>query len=159
MMWRRPIGRPQPRRAWSRGSAARFAAGSPADRVVAFTAVEELSLSEVADILEIDKNTAKVHLSLARKRMREQADKTACRSETGSESPTEKHVERKERVRYDEIGLQELPCDLLDEFLGGELTVAERRAFEDHLPECPSCRDAVADWQHLRDAAVGDSAA
>jgi anti-sigma factor RsiW len=46
-------------------------------------------------------------------------------------------------------GFKELPCDLLDEFLGRELTVAERRAFEDHLPECPSCRDAVADWQAL----------
>jgi anti-sigma factor RsiW len=48
-----------------------------------------------------------------------------------------------------EPGFKQSPCDLLDEFLVGELTVEERRAFEDHLPECPSCREAVADWQAL----------
>lgn len=58
--------------------------------VLYLTAVEELSLSEVADVLEIDKNTAKVHLSLARKKMRERMDKTAVQSETGSEDPVEK---------------------------------------------------------------------
>jgi len=41
------------------------------------------------------------------------------------------------------------PCDLLDEFLGGELTVEECRAFEDHLRECTLCREAFADWQAL----------
>jgi RNA polymerase sigma-70 factor, ECF subfamily len=45
--------------------------------VLYLTAVEELSLSEVADVVGIDKNTAKVHLSLARKRMRELAEKKA----------------------------------------------------------------------------------
>jgi anti-sigma factor RsiW len=48
-----------------------------------------------------------------------------------------------------EPGFKPSPCDLLDEFLGGELAVEERRAFEDHLPECPSCRQVVADWQAL----------
>ena len=45
--------------------------------VLYLTAVEELPLSEVADIIGIDKNTAKVHLSLARKKMRELAAKNA----------------------------------------------------------------------------------
>jgi RNA polymerase sigma-70 factor, ECF subfamily len=39
--------------------------------VLYLTAVEQLSLSEAADVIGIDKNTAKVHLSLARKKMRE----------------------------------------------------------------------------------------
>ena len=45
--------------------------------VLYLTAVEELSLGEVADVVGIDKNTAKVHLSVARKKMRELADKRA----------------------------------------------------------------------------------
>jgi len=45
--------------------------------VLYLTAVEELPLSEVADNIGIDKNTAKVHLSLARKKMRELAAKKA----------------------------------------------------------------------------------
>jgi RNA polymerase sigma-70 factor, ECF subfamily len=57
--------------------------------VLYLTAVEELSLSDVADILGIDKNTAKVHLSLARKRMRELAGKTESKSEIGQELPFE----------------------------------------------------------------------
>jgi RNA polymerase sigma-70 factor, ECF subfamily len=51
--------------------------------VLYLTAVEELTLSEVAEILEIDKNTAKVHLSLARKRMRELASKGSLDCEVG----------------------------------------------------------------------------
>jgi anti-sigma factor RsiW len=43
----------------------------------------------------------------------------------------------------------ESPCDRLDEFLADELPVEARRAFEVHLAECPSCRDAVADWRVL----------
>jgi RNA polymerase sigma-70 factor, ECF subfamily len=39
--------------------------------VLHLIAVEELSLDEVCEILEINKNAAKVNLSLARKRMRE----------------------------------------------------------------------------------------
>jgi RNA polymerase sigma-70 factor, ECF subfamily len=58
--------------------------------VLYLTAVEELSLSEVADVLGIDKNTAKVHLSLARKKMREQIDKTTVRSETETKQSAEK---------------------------------------------------------------------
>jgi RNA polymerase sigma-70 factor, ECF subfamily len=58
--------------------------------VLYLTAVEELSLSEVADVLEIDKNTAKVHLSLARTRMRAQADKAVFRSERELKQSTEK---------------------------------------------------------------------
>jgi RNA polymerase sigma-70 factor (ECF subfamily) len=45
--------------------------------VLYLTAIEELSLSEVADVIGIDKNTAKVHLSLARKKMRQLAKTTA----------------------------------------------------------------------------------
>ena len=48
----------------------------PRQRTVLYlAAVEELSLSEICEILEIDKNTAKVNLSLARKRMREELAK------------------------------------------------------------------------------------
>lgn len=44
----------------------------PRQRAVLYlTAVEELSLSEVGEVLQIEKNTAKVNLSLARKRMRQ----------------------------------------------------------------------------------------
>jgi RNA polymerase sigma factor (sigma-70 family) len=39
--------------------------------VLYLVAVEDLLLAEVAEILRINQNTAKVHLSLARKRMRE----------------------------------------------------------------------------------------
>jgi RNA polymerase sigma-70 factor (ECF subfamily) len=39
--------------------------------VLYLTAVEELSLAEVSEILQITTNDAKVHLSLARKRVRE----------------------------------------------------------------------------------------
>ncbi len=50
--------------------------------VLYLIAVEELSLSEVADVIGIDKNTAKVHLSLARKKMRELAERNTS-SESG----------------------------------------------------------------------------
>jgi anti-sigma factor RsiW len=49
-----------------------------------------------------------------------------------------------------ESDVKESPCERLDDFLGGELTGETRRQFEDHLPECPSCRGAIADWQTLR---------
>jgi RNA polymerase sigma-70 factor, ECF subfamily len=58
--------------------------------VLYLTAVEELSSSEVADVLGIDKNTAKVHLSLARKKMREQIDKTTVPPKTEAKQSTEK---------------------------------------------------------------------
>jgi anti-sigma factor RsiW len=48
-----------------------------------------------------------------------------------------------------EIGFNQLPCDLVDDFLGDELTAEARRAFEYHLAECPACRDAIASWQEL----------
>ncbi len=59
--------------------ALRLLDGLPARQrtVLYLTAVEELSLSEVADIIGIDQNTAKVHLSLARKKMCERAAKNA----------------------------------------------------------------------------------
>jgi RNA polymerase sigma-70 factor (ECF subfamily) len=44
--------------------------------VLYLTAVEELTLGEVGEILQIEKNTAKVNLSLARKRMREEFSKS-----------------------------------------------------------------------------------
>ena len=48
----------------------------PRQRTVLYlAAVEELSVIEICVILEIDKNTAKVNLSLARKRMREELAK------------------------------------------------------------------------------------
>ncbi len=48
----------------------------PQQRTVLYlAAVEELSLDEICKVLEIDKNTAKVNLSLARKRMREELAK------------------------------------------------------------------------------------
>ncbi len=40
-------------------------------QVLYLVAVEQMSLAEAADVLQINKNTAKVHLSLARKQMRE----------------------------------------------------------------------------------------
>lgn len=43
--------------------------------VLYLIAVEELSLGEASDVLEIDKNAAKVSLSLARKKMREEYSK------------------------------------------------------------------------------------
>ena len=43
--------------------------------VLYLVAVEQLSLSEVSEILDINKNTAKVNLSLARKQMREFQEK------------------------------------------------------------------------------------
>lgn len=48
-----------------------------------------------------------------------------------------------------EPGFKQSPCALLDDFLVGELTIDERRTFKDHLPGCPSCREAVADWKAL----------
>lgn len=48
----------------------------PRQRTILFlTMVEDLSLGEVCEILGINKNTAKVNLSLARKRMREALEK------------------------------------------------------------------------------------
>jgi RNA polymerase sigma-70 factor, ECF subfamily len=52
--------------------------------VLYLTAVEELSLNEVGEILGIDKNAAKVNLSLARKRMREHLARTTHASERRS---------------------------------------------------------------------------
>lgn len=43
--------------------------------VLYLIAVEELSLGEVSNVLEIEKNAAKVSLSLARKKMREEYSK------------------------------------------------------------------------------------
>ena len=48
--------------------------------VLYLTTVEELSLNEVCEILAINKNTAKVNLSLARKRMREALAKRTSRN-------------------------------------------------------------------------------
>ncbi len=48
--------------------------------VLYLVAVEGLSASEVADVLGINTNAVKVNLSLARKRLREQTEKTAINS-------------------------------------------------------------------------------
>ncbi len=34
-------------------------------------------------------------------------------------------------------------CEQLDEFLADELTAAQHAAFQDHLPNCPACRQQV----------------
>jgi anti-sigma factor RsiW len=44
---------------------------------------------------------------------------------------------------------ESLQCDLLDEYLGSELSGDRRVRFESHLESCPSCRDAVDEWQAL----------
>jgi RNA polymerase sigma-70 factor (ECF subfamily) len=48
--------------------------------VLHLIAVEEFSLSEVAEILQISRDTVKVNLSLARKRMRDELAKLANKS-------------------------------------------------------------------------------
>jgi RNA polymerase sigma-70 factor, ECF subfamily len=71
--------------------ALRLLDGLPARQrtVLYLTAVEDLSLSDVADVIGIDKNTAKVHLSLARKKMREVAGRAAgLESKSGHKSFT-----------------------------------------------------------------------
>jgi len=40
-------------------------------------------------------------------------------------------------------------CQSLDDYLDHDLTPAERVRFVAHLPECPSCSQAVADHQRL----------
>jgi RNA polymerase sigma-70 factor (ECF subfamily) len=52
--------------------------------VLYLVAVEGLSLGDVGDVLGINMNTVKVNLSLARKRMREQMEKTAINSDLSS---------------------------------------------------------------------------
>jgi anti-sigma factor RsiW len=42
-----------------------------------------------------------------------------------------------------------LPCDLLDDYFGGELSADRRSEFEIHLATCQSCRIAVDEWQEL----------
>ncbi len=52
--------------------------------VLYLVAVEGLAAGEVANVLEISMNAVKVNLSLARKRMREQTEKTAINSDLRS---------------------------------------------------------------------------
>jgi anti-sigma factor RsiW len=40
-------------------------------------------------------------------------------------------------------------CDLLDDYLGRDLSVARQSEFEQHLATCEACRIAVSDWQTL----------
>jgi anti-sigma factor RsiW len=42
-----------------------------------------------------------------------------------------------------------LPCDLLDDYVGGELSADRRSEFESHLETCQSCRNAVDEWREL----------
>jgi RNA polymerase sigma-70 factor (ECF subfamily) len=65
--------------------------------VLHLVTVEDFSLAEVCEVLEISMNTAKVNLSLARKRMREEWDKR-----TAQFGSTSRPVESVEKVTSDE---------------------------------------------------------
>jgi anti-sigma factor RsiW len=41
------------------------------------------------------------------------------------------------------------PCDSLDDYLAGALSLDGRSEFENHLEGCPSCLDAVDEWREL----------
>ena len=45
------------------------------------------------------------------------------------------------------------PCELLLDFVYGELDEARRRAFEEHLPGCARCQQEVASFGRVRTAA------
>jgi anti-sigma factor RsiW len=40
-------------------------------------------------------------------------------------------------------------CDSLDDYLGGELPIARRSEFDQHLATCEACRVAVNEWRTL----------
>ncbi|GAB4275731.1 MAG: hypothetical protein Kow0056_05630 [Coriobacteriia bacterium] len=92
--------------------------------VLALREMEGLSYQEIADVLEMPRNTVGVYLSRARLQFKEAFRMSAVDTERLAEECKEM-----------------LP--LLSAYLDDEVTVAERDRVESHLEGCPLCRLAI----------------